>query len=107
MAALAPSFHLLNHPKGSRPFRPWFHVRGAAVPELACVASLRRAVTTLSAALEFVATQPRTNLSRWLVQLYPGVLAAGGLSQYEESSVSIPSFTTVQGVVGGWTIESL
>jgi hypothetical protein len=59
--------------------------------------------TTLSAALEFVATQPRTDLSRWLVQIYPGVPAAGGLSQYEEISVSIPSFTTVEGVVGGWT----
>jgi hypothetical protein len=59
--------------------------------------------TTLSAALEFVATQPRTNLSRWLVQIYPGVPAAGGSSQYEETSVSIPGFTTLQGVVGGWT----
>jgi hypothetical protein len=59
--------------------------------------------TTLSAALEFVAAQPRTDLSRWLVQIYPGVPAAGGLSQYEETSVSIPSFTTVEGVVGGWT----
>ncbi|HEV7509591.1 MAG TPA: hypothetical protein VGS07_32255 [Thermoanaerobaculia bacterium] len=59
--------------------------------------------TTLSAALAFLATQPRTDLSRWLVQLYPGVPAGGGLSQYEEISVSIPSFTTVEGVVGGWT----
>ncbi|HEX4966135.1 MAG TPA: hypothetical protein VF173_35330 [Thermoanaerobaculia bacterium] len=59
--------------------------------------------TTLSAALAFVATQTRTNLSRWLVQVYPGVPAAGGLSQYEEISLEIPSFTTVEGVVGGWT----
>lgn len=58
---------------------------------------------TLSAALAFVATQPRSDLSRWLVQIYPGVPALGGLSQYEETSVSIPSFTTVEGVVGGWT----
>ncbi len=59
--------------------------------------------TTLSAALAYVATQTRTDLSRWLVQVYPGDPAAGGLSQYEESSVAIPSFTTVEGVVGGWT----
>src|SRR4051794_34774776 len=44
--------------------------------------------TTLSAALEFVTMQPRTDLSRWLVQIYPGMPAAGGLSQYEETSVS-------------------
>ncbi|HEX4964740.1 MAG TPA: hypothetical protein VF173_28265 [Thermoanaerobaculia bacterium] len=59
--------------------------------------------TSLSAALAFVATQPRTNLSRWLVQVYPGVAVASGLSQYEEISIEIPSFTTVEGVVGGWT----
>jgi len=59
--------------------------------------------TTLSDALAFVAAQSRTDLARWLVQIYPGVPAMSGLSQYEEISVSIPSFTTVEGVVGGWT----
>lgn len=56
----------------------------------------------LSEALDFVATQPRGQFSRWQVLIYPGAAAASNVGQYDEASISIPSYTTLQGVFGAW-----
>jgi hypothetical protein len=63
---------------------------------------------TLSAALNYVAGQEgRTGTNRWLVKVYPGTPISGGISQYEDQTLTCPTWTTVQGEIGGWTNGSV
>ncbi len=60
--------------------------------------------SALSEALAFVASQPdRSTVNRWRVEIFPGVPAEGGVSQYEETAVNCPAWTTIKGQAGGWT----
>lgn len=59
---------------------------------------------TLSEALAYVASQPdRSAVNRWMVEIFPGVPAEGGVSQYEETSLICPAWTIIKGQAGGWT----
>lgn len=59
--------------------------------------------TSIAAALAHVAAQTgRSQFNRWMVMVYPGVTSASGLGQYDEAVLSVPSYTTLTGVVAPW-----